>query len=125
MGGLKKIKNVFKAGSNDSSEAQAAAIAAAATTQADAIRLEGERQSALAKESAAAQAKQLQDQQVASNMALQQSMNQRTLSAQLEADQQAPEREAEIDLAPDVANSNDPRRKFQSNRASGVGIQIA
>lgn len=122
MGTIKSIKRAF--GGGDSRD-QAAAIAAAAQTQADTIRAEGERQTQLAKEQAAIQTKQLQDQQVASNMALQQSMNQRALSQQLEAETPAPEPETKVDLAAATApDASDPRRKFQRGGAAS-SIKIA
>tara|TARA_Y100001972_G_scaffold123635_1_gene171255 strand:- start:534 stop:914 length:381 start_codon:yes stop_codon:yes gene_type:complete len=126
MGGLKKLKNVFGAAKGNDAVMQAMMMQIQSQQQADAIRASGEAQASAAREAQAAQTKQLQDQQVASNMALQQSMNQRTLSAQLAEEAPKPEREADVDLAGDVStDTSDPRRKFQSNRSSGVGIKIA
>jgi hypothetical protein len=124
---FKKIKNIFHAADpsdNGAAAMQAIAIQQASERQAQAIREEGARQETLARESQATQSKQLQDQQFASNMALQQSMNQRTQASQLAEQVAPPEKEATVDLAPESEGTSDPRRKYQRG-SGGSSITIA
>lgn len=126
MGTIKRgVQQLFGAGSKEAQKT-AWTMAVQAAIQADAIRAAGAEQAAATRVAAESQTKQLQDQQQSANMALQQSMNQRVLATQLEEQAPVPEREAQVDLAANVStDTSDPRRKFQSQRTSGVGIKVA
>ena len=122
----KIVKNlgraVGKAFGVTQSKDNAEAIQQGAEAQAAAIREASERAAAVAKEQAAIQQKQLQDQQFAANMALQQSVNQRQQAAQMQDALPPPEKQAEVDLAPTTTDTSDPRRKYQSASRSGVAV---
>ncbi|APU00307.1 hypothetical protein HOR55_gp20 [Ralstonia phage RS-PII-1] len=109
------------------------AIRAGADAQAQAIRDSTAQQVAEAKRQAEIQQRQLQEQQVAANMALTQSVNQRQQAQQVQDSLPPPDKAPDISLTPDAGDTSDPRRKFQSGGSrtgasttpsDGIGIRV-